>query len=508
MTTVLELEGITKAFPAVLANDDISLSVASGEIHAILGENGAGKSTLVKIIYGLMKPDSGQMRLNGQPFSPSGPSEARARGVGMVFQHFSLFEAMTVLENIAIGINPELTKGDLRARILKVSAAYGLKVDPQRIVGTLSVGERQRVEIVRCLLQSPRLIIMDEPTSVLTPHEANVLFETLRRLASEGRSILYISHKLEEIRSLCDHATILRAGRVVGKCVPRQESARGLAEMMMGAALLPPQREPHPIGKTRLLLNKLSIQSNEPFGVSLDAIGLDVRSGEIVGIAGVAGNGQNELMAALIGETLAPAPSAIVINGAEAGFKGPNERRALGMCFVPEERLGHGTAPDMSLTENATLSALVRKRLSFWGFLKIGAAEDFASEIIADFNVKCGGREHAARSLSGGNLQKFMIGREILQSPAILVASQPTWGVDAGAAAAIHKALLRLAKDGAAILVISQDLEELFAISHRIGVIANGQLTEPQPTESLTVDAVGLAMGRQATTRTLAYAEA
>src|SRR5271165_4060704 len=330
MMPLLELEGITKQFPAVLANDNISFSVDPGEIHAILGENGAGKSTLVKIIYGLMRPDAGSMRLRGQPYHPARPSDARARGVGMVFQHFSLFEAMTVLENIAIGINPELTKGDLRGRIIEVSTAYGLRLDPGRIVGTLSVGERQRVEIVRCLLQSPRLIIMDEPTSVLTPHEADVLFQTLRRLASEGCSILYISHKLEEIRSLCDRATVLRGGRVVGRCVPRQETARGLAEMMMGAALLPPQREAHPIGETRLRLNKLSLASEEPFGVNLDAIELEVRSGEIVGIAGVAGNGQTELMAALIGEQLAERSDAVLVNGIEAGLKAPNARRALG----------------------------------------------------------------------------------------------------------------------------------------------------------------------------------
>ncbi len=507
MMKLLELEGITKAFPAVLANDDIGFSVAPGEIHAILGENGAGKSTLVKIIYGLMKPDGGSMLLSGAPYHPARPSEARARGVGMVFQHFSLFEAMSVLENIAIGINPELTKGDLRGRIVEVSTAYGIKIDPGRIVGNLSVGERQRVEIVRCLLQSPRLIIMDEPTSVLTPKESDVLFETLRRLASEGCSILYISHKLEEIRALCDRATVLRAGRVVARCIPREETARSLAEMMMGAALLPPEREPHPIGPTRLKLDKLSVASEEPFGVSLDAIDLDVRSGEIVGIAGVAGNGQTELMAALIGEQLAGRPSAVVVDGVAAGLKGPNARRALGMCFVPEERLGHATAPDMSLTENATLSAFVRKSLTLLGIIKSFSAAAFAGDIITEFNVKTGGPGHAARSLSGGNLQKFIMGREILQAPSVLIASQPTWGVDAGAAASIHKALLRLAKAGTAILVISQDLEELFAISTRIGVIANGRVTEPQPAGTLTINAIGMAMGGQAPGR-LAYAEA
>ncbi len=507
MTPLLEVEGITKAFPAVLANDDISFSVNPGEIHAILGENGAGKSTLVKIIYGLLQPDAGSMRLSSKPYAPAKPSEARARGVGMVFQHFSLFEAMTVLENIAIGINTELTKGDLRGRIIDVSIAYGLRLDPGRIVGTLSVGERQRVEIVRCLLQSPRLIIMDEPTSVLTPQEADALFETLKRLASEGRSILYISHKLEEIRALCGRATVLRNGRVAGRCIPKQETARSLAEMMLGAALLPPQREPHPIGETRLKLNKLSLAPEEPFGVNLDAIDLEVRAGEIVGIAGVAGNGQTDLMDALIGEKLAPQRDMITVNGVACGRRGPNARRALGMCFVPEERLGHGTAPDMSLTENGILSGFVRKALVSLGFIRTGAARLFAEEIIGAFNVKAGGCEHAARSLSGGNLQKFMIGREILQAPSVLVASQPTWGVDAGSAALIHNLLLRLAKSGTAILVISQDLEELFAIATRIGVIANGRVTEPQPVGSLTVDVIGMAMGGHAQRR-LAYAEA
>jgi general nucleoside transport system ATP-binding protein len=326
---LLELSGVTKRFPGVTANDGVTFTVGAKEIHALLGENGAGKSTLVKMIYGVMRPDEGTMRLAGADFAPVKPSEARDRGVGMVFQHFSLFDGLTVSENIALGISPELAKGGLDARIREVSASYGLKIDPERRVGTLSVGERQRVEIVRCLLQGPRLLIMDEPTSVLTPQEIEVLFATLRRLVSEGCSILYISHKLEEIRALCHKATILRGGKVVGNCDPAQESARGLAEMMIGTTLSPPQREAVEPGLVRLSVNGLSLASAEQFGVHLDGIDLEVRAGEIVGIAGVAGNGQVELMEALIGEHPVAA-GAIVIDGTAVGAEGPTARRARG----------------------------------------------------------------------------------------------------------------------------------------------------------------------------------
>src|SRR5215470_2825945 len=307
---LLELHGITKRFPGVVANDAVTLFVAAQEIHALFGENGAGKSTLVKMIYGVMRPDEGAMRLNGEAYAPHKPAEARAKGVGMMFQHFSLFEGLTVAENIALGIPAKLAKRGLRKRIAMVSAAYGLKLDPDRRIGKLSVGERQRVEIVRCLLQEPKLLIMDEPTSVLTPQEIEVLFATLRRLISEGCSILYISHKLEEIKALCDRATILRGGKVVGDCDPRRESAHSLAEMMIGTTLVPPRRAAATIGPVRLRVSGLTLASNEEFGVDLEEISLEVKGGEIVGIAGIAGNGQTELMEALIGERLANAPGA------------------------------------------------------------------------------------------------------------------------------------------------------------------------------------------------------
>jgi ABC-type uncharacterized transport system ATPase subunit len=494
---ILKLEGITKAFPGVIANSNVSFSVGAGEIHALLGENGAGKSTLVKMIYGVMRPDSGEMTFQGQPYAPAKPSDARGRGIGMVFQHFCLFEALSVFENIALGLSAaEVKAGDLRQRIIDVSTTYGLKVDPDRLVGTLSVGERQRIEIVRCLLTNPKLLIMDEPTSVLTPQEVNVLFLTLRRLASEGCSILYISHKLEEIRSLCSKATVLRGGKLIGSCDPREATARQLAEMMIGTTLNTPTREKVAEGDVRLKVQGLSLPSEEQFGVDLENVSLVVRAGEILGIAGVAGNGQIELMEALIGERLAPVPDQIQMDGVPVGHDGPKARRERGMCFVPEERLGHATVPGMSLWENTLLSAAgsgvdLAKR----GIISLPAANKFANQVVADLNVKTASVRSAARSLSGGNLQKFIMGREILMQPGVLIASQPTWGVDAGAAAAIHRVLLDLAKAGAAVLIISQDLDELFTISTRISVIAGGYLFPSQPTEELTVETLGLSMG-------------
>lgn len=489
---LLSIDGLTKSFPAVKAVDGVSFSIARGEIHALLGENGAGKSTLVKMIYGLVAPDAGHMTLEGAPYSPHKPAEARARGVGMVFQHFSLFEALTVAENIALGLPPADAGPDLPTRIVAVSRNYGLEVDPTRRVGELSVGERQRIEIVRCLLQNPRLIIMDEPTSVLTPQEANDLFRTLKALAAEGRSILYISHKLEEIRALCQRATVLRGGRVVGSCQPATESVRSLAEMMIGATFTLPQRPDHATGAVRLAVTDLSLPAATQFGVALRAINFSVGGGEIFGIAGVAGNGQTELMEALIGEASAARPEAIIVDSTAAGLLGPTARRKLGMAFVPEERLGHGAVPGLSLVENVLLSRPTASRL---GLIDWQATRDRAASIIARFDVRTPGPDHAARSLSGGNLQKYVVGRELLTQPTVLVVSQPTWGVDAGAAAAIQSALLELAKSGAAVVVISQDLDELFQISTRIAVISGGRLGPARPISEVTVESIGREMG-------------
>ncbi len=494
---LLELKGISKAFPGVLANDDVSFRIGHGEIHALLGENGAGKSTLVKMIYGVMQPDAGSMHMHGERYAPGKPAEARAHGVGMVFQHFSLFDALTVKENIALGISPELAKGDLRQRIIEVSKYYGLELEPDRTIGELSVGIRQRVEIVRCLLQNPRLIIMDEPTSVLTPGEVQTLFQVLRRLAEEGCSILYISHKLEEIRDLCQHATILRGGKVVATCTPAEETAKSLAEMMIGDTLTPPKRQRDAYGPVRLKIESLHADGTGDLGTALKDISLSVRAGEIVGIAGVAGNGQRRMMSALMGETRSTHPETVVINDVPCGSLPPDARRAVGLTCVPEERQGHAAVPNMSLVENAILTARVRKQLCRKGMMNFPVARRFAETVVDAFKVKTAGTDHAARSLSGGNLQKFVMGREILQEPTVFIASQPTWGVDAGAASEIHEAIMKLAKNGAAVLIISQDLDELFAISDRIAVIAEGRLSTPTDVEELTTEKIGLEMGGQ-----------
>lgn len=493
-TPLLELDGLTKAYPGVVANDDVTFTINEGEIHALLGENGAGKSTLVKMIYGLVKPDMGSMWLRGGPFSPAEPRAARGSGVAMVFQHFSLFEALDVAENIALGMENPPKMRDLAAKITTVSEAYGLPLDPFRVVGDLSAGERQRVEIIRCLLQNPKLLIMDEPTSVLTPQEVDILFKTLEQLRSEGASILYISHKLDEIRRLCDTATILRLGKKVATCNPREESVRTMAEMMVGGTLHVPERVPHATGEVALEVRNLSMPSPSAFGTSLRDISFAVQKGEVLGIGGVAGNGQDELTATLSGEVPSQSDT-VLLHGAPIGHTTPQARRALGILTAPEERLGHAAAPDMSLVENALLTANVRKGLSHRGFLDWKGAKSFAEDVIEEFDVRTPGSDNAARALSGGNLQKFVIGREIMQNPEVFVVNQPTWGVDASAAADIRQAILDLAGNGTAIVVISQDLDELMEISDRFAALNGGRLTEPVAAKGLTVDQIGLMMG-------------
>jgi simple sugar transport system ATP-binding protein len=494
VSALLELRGLSKAYPGVIANNDVDLTVEAGQIHALLGENGAGKSTLVKAIYGLVKPDAGTMRLEGRPFAPTEPRQARRAGVAMVFQHFSLFDALTVAENVGLGMERPPRLARLAQEIAEVSTAYGLPLDPARRVGDLSAGERQRVEIVRCLLQEPKLLVMDEPTSVLTPQEVEILFSTLRKLAGEGTAILYISHKLEEIRTLCRQATILRQGEVVGTCDPRGVSAARLAELMVGTALKRPDRSARARGPVALELADLSLPRPDAFGTALDRIRLTVEGGEILGIGGVAGNGQDELLAALSGERRAPSRM-IRLEGEDIGALGPVARRRMGLLAAPEERLGHAAAPDMTLTENATLTAWAREGLTRRGFLDWRAARAFAARVIAAFDVRTPGPGTPARALSGGNLQKFVIGREVLQRPRVLVVNQPTWGVDAAAAAAIRQALIDLAKGGAAVVVITQDLDEILELADRFAALNAGRLTHPVPTEGLTMERIGLMLG-------------
>ncbi len=497
---LLSVRGLTKLFGSFAACSQIDLDIAPGEIHALLGENGAGKSTLVKMLFGVLQPSAGQILWNGQSVAIGSPGEARTLGVGMVFQHFSLFEALTVGENIALSLDPKISLAQISDEAASLSKAYGLPLDPKAHVADLSVGERQRIEIVRALLQNPKLIILDEPTSVLTPQEADRLFETLFKLRDEGRSVLYISHRLEEVRRICTRATVLRHGKVTGACDPRQETPASLARMMVGADIAEVHRDNIPAGEVRLEIKDLSVPSRTPFGVSLKDISMRVCAGEVLAIAGVAGNGQGELFDALSGEHTVPQADAIRIRGRGVGQTGINGRRLLGAGFVPEERHGHGAVTGMPLSDNLLLARSQSDRKAFlagglFSVIRHGAVRTAARRVCQVMDVRKSGDDPAAGALSGGNLQKFIVGRELDRQPALLIVNQPTWGVDAGAASRIRQALIDLAKAGSAVVVISQDLDEIFEVATNIAVISEGRLSDPYPAGTLTLEHVGLLMG-------------
>ncbi|BBL25797.1 MULTISPECIES: ABC transporter ATP-binding protein [Comamonas] len=485
----LQLVGITKRYPAVVANSGVSLTVQPGEVHAVLGENGAGKSTLMKIIYGTVKPDEGAVHFDGKPVSIRNPQEARQLGIAMVFQHFSLFDTLTVAENVWLGLDKGMPLADVTRRITEVGSEYGMDIDPLRPVHTLSVGEMQRVEIIRALLTNPRLLILDEPTSVLTPQAVEKLFVVLKKLASEGCSILYISHKLHEIRELCSACTVLRGGVVTGVCNPQNESNASLSRLMIGSEPPALQRQAPKTGDVVLKVQGLSLGKTDQFGVDLIDIGLQVRAGEVVGIAGVSGNGQKELLYALSGEDTRAAPAMVQVLGQDAGRMGPRQRRALGLHFVPEERLGRGAVPTMGLAHNLLLTR--NDAVGSGGWLRMGQLQAHAADIIRRFGVKAGGPNAAAKSLSGGNLQKFIVGREIDAKPRLLIVSQPTWGVDVGAAAQIRGAMLALRDAGCAVLVLSEELDELFEISDRLHVVAKGRLSPSVDRADASVQKIG-----------------
>lgn len=488
----LQLTGITKAYPGVVANSDVSLTVMPGEIHAVLGENGAGKSTLMKIIYGSVKPDAGSLQFNGQPLHIRNPKDARANGISMVFQHFNLFDTMTVAENVWLGLN-RTTLDQVTSAIVAKATEYGLDVDPARPVHTLSVGEMQRVEIIRALLTRPELLILDEPTSVLTPQAVEKLFVVLKQLASEGCSILYISHKLHEIRELCTACTVLRGGKVTGVCNPQEESNASLSKLMIGAEPPSLQRAAAHVGAVVLQVQGLRLAREDQFGVDLEDVQLQVRAGEVVGIAGVSGNGQRELLYALSGEDDRAPSGSIRLSGVDVSQMHPGRRRKLGLHFVPEERLGRGAVPSMDLAHNLLLTrneALAGAHLA-GGWVRLGTLRSHAQRLIAQFRVKAHGPTAPAKSLSGGNLQKFIVGREIDAKPKLLILSQPTWGVDVGAAAQIRGEILALRDAGCAVLVVSEELDELFEVCDRMVVMARGRLSPSVAVAQTSVEQIG-----------------
>lgn len=498
---MLTVSKLTKYFGNFAACDGIDLDIGRGEIHALLGENGAGKSTLVKMLFGVLAPSSGQIIWDGKPMSIPSPSAARSAGIGMVFQHFSLFEALTVAENIALSMDSKVSIKEIAAEAKALSEAYGLPLDPNAHVADLSVGERQRIEIVRALLQNPQLIILDEPTSVLTPQEADRLFETLFKLRSEGRSVLYISHRLDEVKRICDRATVLRHGKVTGACDPKQETPASLARMMVGSDVASVSKEVNTkLGNAQLSVKNLSVASRTPFAVALKNVDLTVRSGEVLAIAGIAGNGQSELFDVLSGECPVNDANAIEIRGNAVGKLGINARRRLGAGFVPEERHGHAAVSSMSLSDNLLLARSSSDAKAFLGggflrFIKHDAIRAAAKRISEAMDVRKSGEDPAAASLSGGNLQKFIVGRELDRQPNLLVVNQPTWGVDAGAASRIRQALVDLAKSGSAVVVISQDLDEIFEVASNIAVISDGKLSKAYPADEITLEQIGLLMG-------------
>ncbi|WP_275782596.1 ABC transporter ATP-binding protein [Pararhizobium gei] len=499
--SLLAVEKLTKLFGTFAACNGIDLKIRHGEIHALLGENGAGKSTLVKMLFGVLSPTSGAILWQGKPVRIASPSAARGLGIGMVFQHFSLFEALTVAENIALSMAPGISLGQIADEAAALSRSYGLPLDPHAHVADLSVGERQRIEIVRALLQNPRLIILDEPTSVLTPQEADRLFETLAKLKAEGRSVLYISHRLEEVQRICDGATVLRHGKVTGACEPAKETPSSLARMMVGSEVAHVTAAAGGAkGQVRLEARQLSAPARTPFAVSLKDICLKVHAGEILAIAGVAGNGQGELFDMLSGEYTSVADDDVRIADKPVGGKGINARRLMGAGFVPEERHGHAAVPALSLSDNLVLARSQSDRRAFLGggllgLIRQDAVKKATKRICEVMDVRKSGENPAAGSLSGGNLQKFIVGRELDRQPAVLVVNQPTWGVDAGAASRIRQALVDLARSGSAVLVISQDLDEIFEVATEVAVISEGRLSDIYPARDLSREKIGLLMG-------------
>ena len=493
---ILRGQNLTKVFGEFKANDNVNFSIAKGEIHALLGENGAGKSTFVKIIYGLLKPDSGQIYWKNKVIDINGPKHARDLGIGMVFQHFSLFDSLTVLENISLAISDSEVTADLEKRIEKLSSEYGLKIDPHSRVFNLSVGEQQRVEIIRCLLQDPELLIMDEPTSVLTPQEIAKLFEVLEKLSNNGCSILFITHKLEEVRKLTTKASILRRGVNVATVNTKDHTAKSFSQMMVGHEIDDNNPKNRKINKeNNLKINSLSRPSESQFSVSLKNIDIEISGGEILGIAGIAGNGQYELMEALTGEYLVNDKDTIMFNNKDLSFMKPNERRKHGLSFIPEERIGHATISSFKLSDNFYLTDYINKHSSRFGIVNNQFNKTNAENIVNNYDVRIPYENPTASSLSGGNLQKFIVGREISRAPKLLIASQPTWGVDIGAALEIRKQIINIAENGALVILISQDIDEIFMISDVISVIYDGNLSKQFKKNKISIEQVGLLMG-------------
>ncbi|ABL83040.1 MULTISPECIES: ABC transporter ATP-binding protein [unclassified Nocardioides] len=490
----VRLRGIGKRFPGVIANDDINIDVRRGTIHAIVGENGAGKSTLMKILYGVQPPDSGTIEINGEQVSLHSPADAIKVGVGMVFQHFMLADNLTVLENVVLGAEKRHGIGaKARAEIRRISDAYGLGIEPDRLVEDLGVGARQRVEILKVLYRGAQIVILDEPTAVLVPHEVDELFGNLRELKNEGLSVIFISHKLDEVLSVADEITVIRRGTTVKTVDPAGVTARQLAELMVGSELPSPSTEASTV-TDHVLLSVEDLSLPNPGGRPLlENISFKIHRGEILGIAGVEGNGQAELVESIMG--MRPgATGHIELDGTDLTERSTGQRREAGVGYIPEDRHRHGLLLDSPLWENRILGHQTRPPGVRHGLIHRGAAREDTQRIITDYDVRTPGPDVLARALSGGNQQKLIVGREMSSDPILLIAGHPTRGVDVGAQAAIWDHIKRARREGLAVLLISADLDELIGLSDRIEVILRGRLVGSFDPDDVTPEQLGSAM--------------
>jgi simple sugar transport system ATP-binding protein len=493
----LEMRGIVKRFPGVLANDHVYFDVRAGEIHALLGENGAGKSTLMKVLYGLYQPDEGEVFLNGRAIQIHSPTDSLKYGIGMIHQHFMLVDNLTVAENVALGLKssrePRLDLDVVSARIRELAQKYSLQVNPQAVVGKLAVGQQQRVEIVKALYRGAALLVLDEPTAVLTPQEVDDLFVIFKQMAADGHALIFISHKLDEIFALTDRVTVLRDGRVVGTRPTSEVTKKDLANMMVGReVLLERVRPPRKLGEVRLKLEGVSAVNDDGQRV-LKNVSFEVRSGEIVGVAGVSGNGQRPLARAIAGLREVE-NGRILLEGRDVTGLSPAQMFQAGLAYIPEERMHDGIVKDFSVAENFILQDHIRAPYSKGIFLNFKQIAQHADQLIKSFNVKTPTQETPTKNLSGGNIQKLILARELAREPRVLIAAQPTRGVDIGATEYIHNQLLQQRSEGLATLLISEDLDEVKALSDRIIVLFGGEIMGIVSSDEVTTEGLGLMM--------------